>query len=279
MTEKRGLKIIGEKINGTLPSVFQAIGARDEGFIQELAVKQAEAGAAWLDVNAGTRQSEEPEDLIWLIETIQSVVQIPLCLDSTNPQALQAAIRAVDRTPMINSINGEPQRLRGMLPLVVEHGCQVIVLAMDSKGIPEFSEQRVEVVRDVLQSARAAGVPDGDIYVDALAMTLATNTESALIALESMRAIRQEFPETHLTLGLSNISYGLPARSYINRTFLILALTAGLDTVILDPLDRELMATLVAARLVLGQDRHCLEYTRAFRDGMFDVVSATTANG
>jgi 5-methyltetrahydrofolate--homocysteine methyltransferase len=264
------LRIIGEKINGTRQRVAQAIEERDAALIRDLAVKQAEAGAAWLDVNAGTYPSREPDDLIWLIQTIQSVVEVPLCLDSANPQALAAAIQVVERTPMINSISGEPQRLEGILPLVAEHGCPVIALAMDDKGIPDTCERRMEVVRKVIEASRATGVPDGNVYVDPLAMTLATNTESALTTLDTMRAIRQEFPDAHLTMGLSNISFGLPARSYVNRAFLTLALAAGLDCAILDPLDREMRAALVAAELVLGHDRHCLNYTRAYRAGLFN---------
>jgi cobalamin-dependent methionine synthase I len=264
------MRIIGEKINGTRQRVAQAIEERDPAFIQDLAVKQAEAGAAWLDVNAGTRRSKEPDDLIWLVETIQFIVDVPLCLDSANPQALAAAIQVVERTPMINSISGEPQRLEGILPLVAEHGCSTIALAMDDSGIPETCERRMEVVRTLMETARSHGVTDDDMYIDPLAMTLATNTDSALVTLDTMHAIRQEFPEAHLIMGLSNISFGLPARSYINRVFLILALAAGLDSVILDPLDRELRAALVTARLVLGHDRHCLDYTRAYRAGLFN---------
>ncbi len=263
------MKIIGEKINGTRQRVAQAIEARDAAFIRDLAVRQAEAGATWLDVNAGTQRSREPDDLIWLVETVQSAVEVPLCLDSANPQALAAAIQVVERTPMINSISGEPQRLEGILPLVAEHGCPVIALAMDDQGIPATREGRMEVVRKVMEAIRARGVPDEKVYVDPLAMTLATNTDSALITLDTLRAIRQEFPAVHLTMGLSNISFGLPARSYINRAFLTLALAAGLDCAILDPLDRQIKATLVAAELVLGRDRHCLNYTRAYRAGLF----------
>lgn len=263
------MKIIGEKINGTHQRVAQAIEERDAAFIQDLAVKQADAGADWLDVNAGTRQSKEPDDLTWLIETIQSAVEIPLCLDSANPQALAAAIQVVKQTPMINSISGEPQRLDGILPLVVEHGCSVIALAMDDKGIPETCEQRMKVARKLMEVVRGRGVLDENVYLDPLAMTLATNTSSALVTLDTLRAIRQEFPNAHLTMGLSNISFGMPARSYINRTFLTLALAAGLDSAILDPLDREMKATLVAAQLVLGRDRRCLNYTRAYRAGLF----------
>ena len=127
------MKIIGEKINGTRKRVARAISERDDAYIQELAVRQAEAGAAWLDVNAGTHPAQEADDLIWLIETIQSVVDTPLSLDSANPAALQVAIQAVNKTPLINSISGEPERLSGILPLVAEHDCQVIALAMDAK--------------------------------------------------------------------------------------------------------------------------------------------------
>lgn len=263
------MRLVGEKINGTRPRVAQAIEERDAVFIQDLATRQAEAGVAWLDVNAGTRRSKEPDDLIWLVEIVQSIVDVPLCLDSANPQALSAAIQVVERTPMINSISGEPQRLEDILPLVAEHGCPTIALAMDDSGIPETCERRLEVVHRLMETARSHGVPDDDMYIDPLVMTLATNTDSATITLDTMNAIRQEYPETHLIMGLSNISFGLPARSYINRVFLTLALAAGLDSVILDPLDRELRAMLIAAELVLGNDRHCLNYTRAYRDGLF----------
>ena len=272
------MRIIGEKINGTRQRVAQAIEERNAAFIRDLAAKQAEAGATWLDVNAGTRRSREPDDLIWLVETIQPVVEIPLCLDSANPQALAAAIQVAERTPMINSISGEPRRLEGILPLVAEHGCPVIALAMDDKGIPETCERRMEVVRKVMEAARASGVPDGNVYIDPLAMTLATNTDSALITLDTMRAIRREFPDAHLIMGLSNISFGLPARSYINRAFLTLALAAGLDCAILDPLDREMKAALVAAELILGHDRHCLNYTRAYRAGLFNGPGAKASH-
>ena len=231
------MKIIGEKINGTRKRVAQAIAERDVTFIQDLARQQAEAGSAWLDVNAGTHPNQEPDDLVWLIETVQAVVDTPLCLDSANPQALAVAIKAVRQTPMINSISGEPQRLEGILPMVAEHGCQVIALAMDDKKIPETGEARVAVIHKVLDATRVAGIPDEHLYVDPLAMTIGTNIQSGLIAFDTMRAVHADYPEVHLTIGLSNISFGLPARSFINRDFLTLALAAGLDSAILDPLD------------------------------------------
>lgn len=269
------MKIIGEKINGTRKSVAKAIAKRDADYIKVLAVKQTEAGVAWLDVNAGTHPNQEPEDLTWLIHTIQSVVDTPLCLDSANPKALSIAIQAVDKTPMINSISGEPERLEGILPIVAKHGCEVIALAMDEKKIPETSEKRVAVVHKVMQATRAAGIPEDKVYVDPLVMTISTNINSGLIFFETLQAVQSTYSQVHFTAGLSNISFGLPARSYINRAFLTLALLAGLDSAIIDPLDRELRAALLAAELILGRDRHCLNYIRAYRAGVFDTFSET----
>jgi len=264
------MKIIGEKINGTRKRVAQAIAERDAEFIQNLARRQAEAGADWLDVNAGTHPDREPDDLIWLIESIQSVVDTPLSLDSANPRALKEAIKAINKTPMINSISGEPERLTGILPIVAEHGCPVIALAMDEKKIPETSTKRFEVIAKIIKETRALGIPDSNLYFDPLAMTISTDTRSALIAFETMRCVRQEYPNAHLTIGLSNISYGLPARSFVNRYFLSLAIQAGLDSAILDPLDREIQAAILTTELILGRDKHCLNFIRSSRKGLFE---------
>jgi 5-methyltetrahydrofolate--homocysteine methyltransferase len=264
------MKIIGEKINGTRKRVAQAIAERDAEFIKDLAQKQAAAGASWLDVNAGTHPNQEPDDLVWLIETIQAVVDTPLSLDSANPKALQIAIQAVNKTPMINSISGETERLTHILPIVAEHGCPVIALAMDEKKIPETAEKRFEVVTKIITEARALGVPDSNLYFDPLAMTISTNTQSGMIALETMRRVRQEYPQAHLTIGLSNISFGLPGRSFVNRYFLSLAMQAGLDSAILDPLDREIQAAILTTELLLGRDNYCLNYIRASRKGLFE---------
>jgi 5-methyltetrahydrofolate--homocysteine methyltransferase len=263
------MQIIGEKINGTRKRVAQAISERDADTIRDLAIRQAEANSTWLDVNAGTHPNREADDLIWLIETVQAVTDIPLCLDSANPEALRAAIQVVDQTPMINSISGEAERIQTILPIVAEHGCQVIALAMDDKSIPETASDRMAVVHTIMQATRAAGVPDEHVYVDPLAMTIGTKTDSALTAMDTMRAVRAAYPAVHLTIGLSNISFGLPARSQINRAFLTLAIQAGLDSAILDPLDTDLRAAILTTELVLGRDKHCLNYVRAARAGLF----------
>lgn len=264
------MKIIGEKINGTRKRVAQAVAERDAEFIMDLARKQTEAGSAWLDVNAGTHPDKEPDDLVWLIDTIQSVVDTPLSLDSANPKALKVAIRAVHKTPMINSISGEPARLTDILPLVAEHNCPVIALAMNDKKIPETSEKRFEVITKIVKETRALGIPDSSLYIDPLAMTIATNTQSAVIAFETMRCVREQYPEAHLTIGLSNVSFGLPGRSFVNRYFLSLAMQNGLDSAILDPLDREIQAAILTNEMILGRDRHCINFIRASRKGLFE---------
>lgn len=265
------MKIIGEKINGTRKLVGKAIAERDAAFIQNLARRQEEGGAHWLDINAGTPPSREPDDLVWLINLVQEVADIPLCLDSANPQALRIAMQEVKQTPMINSISGEPSRLEGVLPVVAEFGCPVIALCMDEKGIPNTGDARLEVIRKVFKETRAAGVPDENMYVDPLVMTIGTNTEAGCIIFSTMRLIRSEFPQAHISCGLSNVSFGLPVRSLINRTFLILALEAGMDTAIIDPNDRELQAAIYSAELLLGKDRHCLNYTRVYRAGRLET--------
>jgi cobalamin-dependent methionine synthase I len=264
------LKIIGEKINGTRKRVKQAIEERDAKFIQDLARSQAEAGADWLDANAGTAPQREPEDLIWLVENIQAATDKPVCLDSANPAALEKAIKVVKQTPMINSISAEPHRLNGVLPLVAQYKTPAIALAMDEKGIPKTKEDRLSVIRRLLGETRKLGIADNQLFFDPLAMTIATGQDNGLVFFDTIRAIRREFPDVHITCGLSNISFGMPARAYINRIFLTLAMEAGLDSAICDPNEHEIRTTMLATELLLNQDKHCLKYTKAFRAGFFN---------
>jgi 5-methyltetrahydrofolate corrinoid/iron sulfur protein methyltransferase len=261
-------QVIAEKINGTRKSVGAAVLGRDRAFIEDLARRQAEAGASWIDVNAGSSPEREPDDLAWLVEVVQAVVDRPLSIDTANPKALAKALAVVARTPLVNSISGERDRLDEMLPQAAAAGSPVVALALDDGGIPATMDGRMTVVHRLLAATRDAGIPDERVFVDPLVMTVATNVESASIALATMRAVRAAYPEVHLTSGLSNVSFGLPVRSLVNRTYLTLAMDAGLDSAILDPLDRELRAALLATELVLGRDRHCLAYTRAFRAGL-----------
>ena len=268
------MEIIGERINATWTRVQEAVSGRDAAFIQKLAKSQVEAGVDWLDVNAGASPEREPDDQVWLVQTVQEVVNVPLCLDSANPQALGAAIKHVRQTAIINSISGERISLDGILPLLRENDCGVIAMAMDDNGIPSSVEERLSAIRPVLDELRGAEVPDERVYVDPLVTAVAANMESGRIALDTIRAVRAELPDVHISSGLSNISFGLPARPLINQAFLTLALDAGLDTAILNPMDSGLRKALLAAEVVLGRDRYCLNYTRAYRAGLLNGQGA-----
>jgi len=259
--------IIGEKLNGTLKKTAAAILARDAAFVQDMARRQVEAGAGYLDVNAGTGTGNEVDDLIWLVETVQAAVEVPLCLDSADPIALKAGMECVKQTPMVNSISGEASRLDGILPLVAQQGSPVIALLLSDGGIPPDVEGRLKVGRTILERARQAGVPDEKVYIDPLAMAIATQSDSAVIALETMQALRNEFPQAKFSIGLSNISFGLPLRSLINQAYLAQLLAAGLDAAIINPLEQGLMNMLYATEVILGRDRYCKKYTTAFRAG------------
>lgn len=262
------MQLIGEKINGTRKLVNEAVLARDADFIRKLAKEQAEAGADLLDVNAGTTPDREPDDLAWLVRIVQESVDVGLCLDSSNPAALAEALKVVVKEPMINSISGEPERLSTILPIAASRRCMVIALAMDESGLPKSVDERLNVTERVFGATRAAGVPDEKVYVDPLIMTVATDTQAALAALQSMREIKGRYPQAHLTSGLSNISFGLPGRSAINRTFLTLALEAGLDSAIVDPTNRDLRESLLITEMLLGRDPFCRRYTKAFKAGL-----------
>jgi 5-methyltetrahydrofolate--homocysteine methyltransferase len=258
------MEIIGEKINGTRSQVGAAVVGRDAGFIRDLARRQVEGGATYIDVNAGTGATE-PEDLAWLAQTVQAAVDTPLCLDSANPAALRAALPLCERTPMVNSISGEEYRLTGVLPIVAETGCPVVALAADDRGVSKEADVRLAVVERIIAETRRAGIADEMVYFDPLILPLAGFAESGAVSLEVMRRIKSAFPEAKLCVGLSNLSYGLPARSVLNRVFLAFAVEHGLDAALVDPNDIDLMQELVAAEAVLGRDPYVRRYTTAYR--------------
>lgn len=260
--------IIGEKINGTREEVARAIKNRNTAFIQNLARCQDEAGADYIDVNAGTHPSQEPEDMTWLVETIQAATDTRICLDSANPNALLAGIKAARQLPMLNSLSGETSRVEGVLPLAGEYGTELVVLALNDEGIPKTARERLNIVRYLVSLTRKAGLSDDKLYIDPLVTTIATDNNSGLIAFETIRQLRKEFPSAHITCGLSNISFGQPSRTMINQAFAALAMGAGMDSAILDPMETGLRNAVYAAELVLGQDSDCLNYNQAHRSGL-----------
>ncbi len=265
--------IVGEKLNSSIKRVAEAIEARNAAAVQDLAKRQAEAGADYLDVNAAIRVTQELDDLAWLIETVQAVVETPLCIDSPNPAAIArglALFKASGRPgrPLVNSITGEPDRLHGILPLVAEHKCPVVALTSDEQGIPTTVEDRLRIAGKIVAEAEKFGVPLADIYFDPLVLPVSTDVRNGVIFMDALQAIKAGHPGVKTISGLSNVSYGLPKRKVVNRAFLIMALHAGMDAAIMDPLDMELMALLKASELVLGHDDYCMNYLMAYRAGL-----------
>jgi 5-methyltetrahydrofolate corrinoid/iron sulfur protein methyltransferase len=270
--------IIGEKLNGMLKDTGAAIVARDTAFIQHLAQQQAGAGAKYLDVNAVTGAGNELEDLIWLVETIQAAVDVPLCIDSADPIALKAGVERAALTPMVNSINGDEKRLADLLPLVAKKGSPVIALLLNGSGIPGDVAGRMSVARHILERTRQAGIPDQNVYLDPLVMAIGTQTEAAILVLDTIRVIRSEFPEVKTIVGLSNISYGLPCCPLINQAFFAQLIAASLHAAIIDPLDQGMINTLYATELILGRDRDCRNYLTAYRTGKVKPVNPEPGN-
>lgn len=259
--------IVGEKINSTRGRVANAIENRDEPTIRALAVDQAEAGAHFIDVNAGTFQEREPECLCWLVETVQAAVDLPLCLDSPNPKALTEAIRLHRGEPMINSISLEKDRFETLRPVVASEPCHVVALCMAQTGMPVTVEERVAVGVELTEKLTASGVPVDRIYVDPLVQPVSVDIRMGIASLEAMREIMDRFPGVNTICGLSNISFGLPARKLVNRTFLAMAIAHGLNAAIADPLDRDLMAAILAGEMLCGRDEYCEDFIDAYQDG------------
>jgi 5-methyltetrahydrofolate--homocysteine methyltransferase len=248
--------------------VSQAIRDRDVKFIQNLAKQQAEDGSDYLDVNAGTPPKREPEDMAWLVASIQAVCDTPLCLDSANPEALKAALEIVAHPPIINSVSGETPRIEQVLPLALEFKTSLILLALDDEtGIPATSDGRMKIVDRLVGLAKQGGLAESQLFVDPLVTAISTSTENAMITYDTIRKIREKYSECHITSGLSNISFGMPLRPLINRTFMAMCVQAGLDSAILNPGDRSLAAVILASEMLMGKDPFCQNFSKAFRSG------------
>lgn len=265
--------IIGELINGSRKRIKQAIADRDAGYINDLATQQAEAGADFIDCNPGTVGEQEVADMQWLVETIQQSTDNPITFDSPNVEAIRRAIEAYtgEARPMINSITLESERLATMLPIVKDAQANVVALAMSDEGMPDQVGQREEVAQRLIDVLTSEGVEPETIFLDPLIAPVSAKPEAGRQALQAIAAIREYCPDCHITAGLSNISYGLPNRSLLNRTFLAMAMSAGMDAIIMDPLDKKIMAQLRAAEALLGQDEYCMNYLQAHRAGKLDA--------
>ncbi|MGL4607052.1 MAG: methyltetrahydrofolate cobalamin methyltransferase [Eubacteriaceae bacterium] len=265
--------IIGEKINGTIPVVKEAIEKRDAAFIADRAVKQAEAGANYIDVCASTAPEFEIEALTWLINVVQDATDTPLCLDSPNPHVIEAVFKYANKPGLINSISEEGDKCEVLLPLMEGNSWEVVGLTCDNKGIPCDVETKVNITKIMVEKAAKYGVTPDRIHIDPCVMALSTENNSLLNFVEEIKQIRALYPTIHITSGLSNISFGLPARALMNKTFMALAIEAGMDSAVMDPLNRDMMGTIFATYALLGKDKHCRKYSKAFRQGKIGPIA------
>lgn len=259
--------IIGEKINGAIPSVGKAIEERNEEWIIDLVKKQEEAGADYLDVCAGTSPELEREALVWLLEIVQSQTDLPICLDSPDPEVLKELMPLVRRPGIINSVSGEGNKCEVIYPLLQGNDWQVIALTCDEDGIPADASTKVEIALKLIEKAEKYGISPNRIHIDPLVLSLSTINQAMLDFNKAIGMIKEVYPQVKVTAALSNISYGLPARKLINQNFLALAMAAGLDSVIVDPLNRDIQGTILAVEALLGRDRLCRKYIKAYRAG------------
>lgn len=261
--------IIAEKINATRSAIKTVIQDRDADNLLDLARKQAAAGATYIDVNVGTgvgSREDEIRSMQWAVETIQQEVETPLSIDSADPTVLEAGLEAREGRPsMINSTKAEEKSLEEVVPLAQKYNTPLVALTMDESGIPRTSEERLGACEKIVAACKRFEVPLENVYFDPLVMPISTDINQGLVTLEAVSEIKKRFPGARTVLGVSNISYGLPGRNRLNAAFLQMGIYAGLDAAIIDPLDEEIKAAIITAEVLVGKDRHCRRYTRAFR--------------
>jgi 5-methyltetrahydrofolate--homocysteine methyltransferase len=258
--------IIGERINPTgRKKVLAALEAGDFDIVRSDAISQVQAGARVLDVNAGVPGADEPALLQQLMRTVMEVAGVPLCIDTANPLALEAALSIYEGKALVNSVNGEEKSLKAVLPLVKEYGAAVIGLCMNDDGIPTTPQARLQAAAKIIERAAKLGISSEDVIIDPLAMTMAVDPAAGQTTLKTIELVVKEFG-VNITLGTSNVSFGLPDRKFVNATFMAMAIHAGLTCPITNPLVPEVAIAVLGADLSMGRDEYGMNWIKAFRE-------------
>ncbi|HZW82817.1 MAG TPA: methyltetrahydrofolate cobalamin methyltransferase [Candidatus Deferrimicrobium sp.] len=260
--------IIGERINGMFKDIGEALKNRDPKPLQYWAVKQQEGGAHYLDVNSGPAipKEERPEAYEWMVNVIQEVSDLPLCLDSTNYDAIEAGLKVCKRPAMINSVPAEREKIERVFPMAVKYNASVIGLTMDKTGIPKNAENRLAFAMELVAAADEFGLPMEDLYIDPLILPCNVAQDHAPEVLEAIRMVKTlSNPAPKTVLGLSNVSQKAPDRPLINRTYMAMAIACGLDAAIIDANDDDLVATAATADILLNKSIYCDSYVKVFK--------------
>ena len=256
--------IIGEKLNGSIPSVAKAIAEKDADLIRERARMQAEAGATFLDVCASVEEDVEVETLKWMIDLVQEVTDTPICVDSPSAKSCVAAIPFCKRSGLINSVSLEGDKIDTIFPVIADTDWECVALLCDNDGIPDSVERRMKIFFGIMEKAKQYGIAPSRLHIDPLVITLGTDQTALTVFADCCRRIKYEYPEIHITSGLSNISFGLPVRKNINQAFMVLAMNAGMDSAIVDPTNKNMIGMIYATNALLERDEYCLEYIGKF---------------
>ena len=260
--------IIGEKINGAIPSVAKAIVNRDSSFIQNLAVMQAGAGAHYLDICAGTSPEEEYKTLSWLIDAVQEVVDTPLCIDSPDPHILASVFPRLRKPGLLNSLSLEGDKCDVLLPILRDNpDWGALALCCSQSGIASRAEDKVLFASQIIERAEEYGVALERLHIDPLVLALSAINDAAVELIEAIKQIKAKYPAVCITAAVSNISYGMPLRKLVNVNCITLLMGVGLDSLIADPLDRDVRGTIYAVEALLGRDKYCRNFNNAFRSG------------
>ena len=262
--------VIGEKLNGSIPSMAKAIEEKNEDYIRDLAEKQSGAGAAFLDVCASVSGERELEVLEWLIDLVQSVTDTPICIDSPSAKVCAEAVKFCKKPGLINSVSGEGDKIDLVFPVIADTKWECVALLSDDKGIPRTTERRIGIFLEIMKKADEYKIAPQRLHIDPLIEMLCASEDGIVRVTDTIKKVKELYPKVHVTGGASNISFNLPARKYINRAFIVLAMNAGMDSAILDPLNKEMMGLLYATEALLGQDEYCIEFINAFRKGLFE---------
>ncbi len=262
--------IVGELINASRKSISQAIKDGDADYIKKIAREQYEAGANYIDVNAGIFVGQETEYLKWLVRSVQEELDVPCCIDSPDPKALEAALAVHKGTAMINSISLEKERYEAILPIIAGTDLKVVALCMGENGMPQTAEDRLKIADELVNGLVKNNIPIDNIYIDPLVQPIGTDDTFGFEFLDAVQVITTRFKGIHTMCGLSNISFGLPERKFINQTFAVMAVAKGLDGLIVNPLDKSMMASLITAEMLAGRDEFCMNYLQAYRNNIIN---------
>ncbi len=262
--------IVGELINASRKAMGAAIEARDKKAIQKIAREQAEAGADYIDVNAGVFVNEEADYMKWLVTSVQEVVDGPCCIDSPDPDVIEAGLSVHKGVAMLNSISLEKDRFDALLPIAAGSDMKVVALCMSDEGMPKTTDDRMKIADRLVDALLQKNIPVDNIFVDPLVQPLSVESNFGVEFLDAIERIRASFKGIHTMCGLSNISYGLPKRPLLNQTFMSMAIARGLDGAIVNPLDKKMMAAIITAEALAGRDEWCMNYLEAYRAEKFE---------